>query len=198
MICQRINAHFRLSPNIKLFLQSLFDSLICSYNHEINLLKSELNIKSKQLLFYRHSLSRIHSQYVQNLIEVLSLGQQSFNKQLQTHLYEPLVNVITDFNRMNNEKTDESLKSFLFTFKIHIDQFNEVVHDLYQQITNGSKAVDQLFIETNKNMWNDIEKLQKKLLEDVSSIKLEHIPTDDQSCDKLSCLLENVFLDKNV
>ncbi|CAF1520699.1 unnamed protein product, partial [Rotaria sordida] len=99
-------------------------------------------------------------------------------------------NIINDFNRMNNEKTDDSLKSFLFTFKIHIDQFNEIVHDLYQQITNGSKAVDQLFIETNKQMWNDIEKQQKQLLDDISSIKNEQILTDEQSFDKLSHLLQ--------
>ncbi|CAF5216079.1 unnamed protein product, partial [Rotaria magnacalcarata] len=130
--------------------------------------------------------------------EILSTGQQSFNRQIQTHLYEPLVNVIKDFNRMNNEKTDESLKSFLFTFKIHIDQFNEVVHDLYQQITDGSKAVNQLFIETNKEMWNDIEKQQKKLLDDISLVNKEQMLTDDRSFDKLSQLLEMSHFEKNV
>ncbi|CAF4409010.1 unnamed protein product [Rotaria socialis] len=191
LICQRINSQFRLSPNIKLVLQSMIDSLICSYNHELHLLKLESNIKTKQLSFYRHSLANIHSQYIQNLIEILSTGQQSFNRQIQTHLYEPLVNVIKDFNRMNNEKTDESLKSFLFTFKIHIDQFNEVVHDLYQQITDGSKAVNQLFIETNEKMWSDIEKQQKKLLDDISLVKTEQIFTDDHSFDKLSQYFSN-------
>ncbi|CAF1621053.1 unnamed protein product [Rotaria magnacalcarata] len=198
LICQRINSQFRLSPNIKLVLQSMIDSLICSYNHELHLLKLESNIKTKQLSFYRHSLAKIHSQYIQNLIEILSTGQQSFNRQIQTHLYEPLVNVIKDFNRMNNEKTDESLKSFLFTFKIHIDQFNEVVHDLYQQITDGSKAVNQLFIETNKEMWNDIEKQQKKLLDDISLVNKEQMLTDDRSFDKLSQLLEMSHFEKNV
>ena len=130
-----------------------------------------MNIKTKQLSFYRHSLTNIHCQYIQNLIEILSNGQRLFNKQLQTHLYEPLVNILKEFNRMNNEKTDESLKSFLFTFKIHIDQFNEIIHDLYQQITDGSKATDQLFIQTNEQMWNDIEKQQKQLLDEISSIK---------------------------
>ncbi|CAF4567635.1 unnamed protein product [Rotaria sp. Silwood1] len=196
LICQRINSQFRLSPNIKLYFQSIIDSLICSFNHEINLLKLELNIKTKQLSFYRHSLTNIHCQYIQNLIQILSTGQQSFNKQLQIHLYEPLVNIIKEFNRMNNEKTDDSLKSFLFTFKIHIDQFNEIIHDLYQQITDGSKAVDQLFIETNEHMWNDIEKQQKQLLDDISSIKKEQISTDEQSFDKLSHLLQIFHVEK--
>ncbi|CAF0999026.1 unnamed protein product [Adineta steineri] len=142
LICQRINSQFRLSPNIKLYLQSIFDALIHSFNHEINLLKLELNIKTKQLSFYRHSLTTIHCQYIQNFIQILSTGQQSFNKQLQIQLYEPLVNIMKEFNRMNNEKTDESLESFLFTFKIHIDRFNEIIHDLYQQITDGSKTID--------------------------------------------------------
>ncbi|CAF1570474.1 unnamed protein product, partial [Rotaria sordida] len=106
LICQRINSQFRLSPNIKFYLQSIINSLICSFNHEINLLKLELNIKTKQLSFYRHSLTNIHCQYIQNLIQILSTGQQSFNKQLQIQFYEPLVNIINDFNRMNNEKTD--------------------------------------------------------------------------------------------
>ncbi|CAF4084587.1 unnamed protein product, partial [Adineta steineri] len=32
LICQRINSQFRLSPNIKLYLQSIFDALIHSFN----------------------------------------------------------------------------------------------------------------------------------------------------------------------
>ena len=179
-----------MSPNIKLYLQSIFDSLICSFNHEIHLLKLELNIKTKQLSFYRHSLTAIYCQYVQNLIQILSTGQQSFNKHIQKHLFEPLVTIIQEFNRMNNEKTDESLKSFLFTFKIHIDQFNEIVHDLYHQVTDGSTAVDQLFIQTNEQMWNDIEKQQQELLDHISSIKNEHIATDEQSLDKIFHLLK--------
>lgn len=167
----------------------MFNSLICSYNHEINLLKIELNIKSKQLSFYRNSLTTIHCQYIQNLIEILSTGQQSFNKQLQTHLYEPLVNIIKDFNRMNNDKTEESLKTFLFTFKIHIDQFNEITHDLYQQITDGSKAVDQLFIQTNEQMWNEINQQQKQLLNDISTIKNQENLTDEKSFENLVHLL---------
>jgi hypothetical protein len=153
----------------------------------MNLLKSELAIKTKQLSFYRHSLTNIHCQYVQNLIGILSTGQQSFNKQLQTHLYEPLVNIIKEFNRMNEEKTDESLKSFLFTFKIHIDQFNEIVHDLYQQITEGSKGIEQLFIQTNEQMWKDIEQEQKQLLDDLSTMKNEPNRT---SLDNLFHLLQ--------
>jgi hypothetical protein len=91
---------------------------------------------------------------------------------------------------MNNEKTDESLKSFLFTFKIHIDQFNEIVHDLYQQITEGSKVIDQLFIQTNEQMWNDIEKQQKQLLDEISSIKQEEVLIDKKSFDNLFHLLQ--------
>jgi hypothetical protein len=166
--------------------------LICSFNHEINLLKSELNIKTKQLSFYRHSLTNIHCQYIQNLIEIISTGQQSFNKQLQTHLYEPLVNIIKEFNRMNEEKTDESLKSFLFTFKIHIDQFNEIVHDLYQQITDGSKGIEQLFIQTNEQMWKDIEQQQKQLIDNLSTIKNDSNLTDPTSLDNLFHLLDVV------
>ncbi|UJR20845.1 hypothetical protein I4U23_023955 [Adineta vaga] len=181
LICQRINTQFRLSPNIKLYLQSIFDSLISVFNHEIHLLKLELNKKTQQLSFYRHSLTKIHCQYIQNFMEVLSKGQQSFNKQLQTILYEPLVNIMKEFNQMNNEKTDESLKSFLFTFKIHVDQFNEVLHDLYQQITDGSKATEQLFMETNEQMWKDIEKQQKQLLNEISSTKQEEIRCDKNS-----------------
>jgi len=196
LICQRINSQFRLSPNIKLYLQSLLNSLICSFNHEINLLKLELNIKTKQLSFYRNSLTNIHCQYIQNLIKILSIGQQSFNKQLQIHLYEPLVNIIKEFNRMNNEKSDESLKSFLFTFKIHIDQFNEIVHDLYQQITDGSKAIDQLFIQTNQQMWNDIEQQQKQLINDISTIKNEQILIDKKPFDNLFHLLQISDLEK--
>jgi len=97
---------------------------------------------------------------------------------------------------MNNEKTDESLKSFLFTFKIHIDQLNEIVHDLYQQITDGSKAIDQLFIQTNEQMWNDIEKQQKQLLDDISTIKNEQILTDEKSFDKLFHLLQISDIEK--
>ena len=179
MICQRINAQFRLSPNIKLFFRTLFDSLLCAFNHQIHLLNSELNIKTKQLSFYRHSLTNIHCQYIQNLISILSTGQQSFNKQLQTHLYEPLVNIIKEFNRMNEEKTEDSLKSFLFTFKIHIDQFNEIVHDLYQQITDGSKGIEELFIQTNEQMWKEIEREQKQLFEQISEIKNQPIEFDN-------------------
>jgi hypothetical protein len=91
---------------------------------------------------------------------------------------------------MNNEKSDESLKSFLFTFKIHIDQFNEIVHDLYQQITDGSKATDQLFIQTNEQMWNDIEKQQKQLLDEISSIKQEEVLIDKKPFDNLFHLLQ--------
>jgi hypothetical protein len=131
------------------------------------------------------------------LIKILSTGQQSFNKQLQTQLYEPLVNIIKEFNRMNNEKTDESLKSFLFTFKIHIDQFNEIVHDLYQQITNGSKATDQLFIQTNEQMWNDIDTQQKQLLDDITTIKQEQSLTDEKSVDNLLHLLQISDVEKN-
>lgn len=174
-----MNAQFRLSPNIKLFFRTLFDSLLCAFNHQIHLLNSELTIKTKQLSFYRHSLANIHCQYIQNLIGILSSGQQSFNKQLQTHLYEPLVNIIKEFNHMNDEKSEESLKSFLFTFKIHIDQFNEIVHDLYQQITDGSKGIDQLFIQTNEQMWKDIQCEQKRLLEQISQIKPQPIDSID-------------------
>ena len=74
---------------------------------------------------------------------------------------------------MNEEKTDASLKSFIFAFKIHIDQFNEVVHELYQQITEGSKGIEQLFLQTNEQMWKEIEQQQKQLLDDVSSIPME-------------------------
>ena len=180
-----MNAQFRLSPNIKLFFRTLFDSLICSFNHQIHLLQSEVNIKTKQLSFYRHSLSNIHCQYIRNLIGILSTGQQSFNKQLQTRLYEPLVEIIKEFNRMSNEKTDESLKSFLFTFKIHIDQFNEIVHDLYQQITDGSKGIEQLFIQTNEQMWKEIEDEQKQLLEQIAQMKNEPRESDQEAVDNL-------------
>ena len=91
---------------------------------------------------------------------------------------------------MNNEKTDESLKSFLFTFKIHIDQFNEIVHDLYQQITDGSKAIEQLFIQTNEQMWNDINKQQKQLLDNIATVKKEQILTDEKPFDNLLHLLQ--------
>ncbi|CAF1025701.1 unnamed protein product [Adineta ricciae] len=178
-LCQRINSQFRLSPNIKLYLQSIFNSLVSAFNHEIYLLKAELNMKTRQLSFYRHSLTKIHCQYIQNLIQILSTGQQSFNKQLQTVLYEPLVNIMKEFNKMNDEKSDESLKSFLFTFKIHVDQFNEILHDLYQQITDGSKATEQLFMETNEQMWRDIEQQQKQLIDEVSSIKHENSSLND-------------------
>jgi hypothetical protein len=97
---------------------------------------------------------------------------------------------------MNNEKTDESLKSFIFTFKIHIDQFNEIVHDLYQQITDGSKGIDQLFIQTNEQMWNDIEKQQKKLLDDISIIKNQENLTDEKSFDNLLHVLHMSDLQK--
>jgi hypothetical protein len=97
------------------------------------------------------------------------------------------VNIIKEFNRMNEEKTDESLKSFLFTFKIHIDQFNEIVHDLYQQITEGSKGIEQLFIQTNEQMWKDIEQQQKQLLDDLSTMKNEPNRT---SLDNLFHLLQ--------
>lgn len=192
-----MNAQFRLSPNIKLFFRTLFDSLICSFNHQIHLLKSELNIKTKQLSFYRHSLANIHCQYIKNLISILSTGQQSFNKQLQNRLYEPLVEIIKEFNRMNNEKTDDSLKSFLFTFKIHIDQFNEIVHDLYQQITDGSKGIEQLFIQTNEQMWKEIEGEQQKLLEQISLIKNEPLDADRTAFDNLVHFLQRTDLEKN-
>ena len=97
---------------------------------------------------------------------------------------------------MNVEKTDDSLKSFLFAFKIHIDQFNEVVHDLYQQITEGSKSVDQLFIQMNEQMWNDIEKQRKQLLDDITSIKQDENPSDNESVDKLLHLLQNFRVER--
>lgn len=129
-------------------------------------------------------------------MQILSMGQQSFNKQLQTQLYEPLVNIIKEFNRMSIDKTDESLKSFLFTFKIHIDQFNEVVHDLYQQITNGSKGIDELFIQTNKQIMTDIEKQQRQLLDDIASIKSQQILTDEEPFDTLTHLLQSSHVEK--
>ena len=90
---------------------------------------------------------------------------------------------------MNEEKTDESLKSFLFTFKIHIDQFNEIIHDLYQQITQGSQAIDQVFIETNEQMWKDIEQQQQQLADEIASLRKEPATTDPKASDKLLRLL---------
>ncbi|CAF0941811.1 unnamed protein product [Adineta steineri] len=98
---------------------------------------------------------------------------------------------------MNNEKTDESLKSFLFTFKIHVDRFNEIIHDLYQQITDGSKTIDQLFIQTNEQMWNDIEKQQKQLLNEISLIKQENISNDTKSFDDIFYLLQISDIEQN-
>lgn len=90
---------------------------------------------------------------------------------------------------MNNDKTDESLKRFLFTFKIHLDQFNEILQDLYQQITNGSKGIEELFKQTNEQMWNDIDKQQQQLLHDLSRIKSQDSLIDNKLFEKLVQLL---------
>ncbi|CAF1214252.1 unnamed protein product [Adineta steineri] len=160
--------------------------------------KSSANpIQTKQLSFYPHSFTTIHCQYIQNFIQILSTEQQSFNKQLQIQLYEPLVNITKEFNRMNNEENGESLKSFLFTFKIHIDRFYEIIHDLYQQITDGSKTIDQLFIQIKEQIWNDIKKQQKQLLNEISLIKQENISTDKKSFNDIFYLLRISDIEQN-
>lgn len=174
VICQRINEQFRLSPNIKIYLRTMFNALIVAFNHEIQLIQIESNIQKKQLEFYRRFLTKIQCEHVQNLVEILSNGQKLFNEQLQKRLYEPLVNIIKEFHRLNNEKSDEALKSFLFTFQIHLDRFNELVHELYEQINDGSKGVEQMFIETNQQMWKQIENQQKLLNDQIETIRKEN------------------------
>lgn len=166
----------------------MFDAVIAAYNHELKLLQLELNIKTKELSFYRHSLTTIHSEHIQNLFEMLSKGQKSFNEQLQRRFYEPLINVMNEYHRMSNDKTDESLKSFLFAFKIHLDQFNEIAQDLYEQIRRGTPAIDQLFIETNEQMWKQIQAEEKRFLEEIQSIK------DDQRSQPLHQCLDLLHL----
>lgn len=124
-------------------------------------------------------------------MQILSTGQQAFNRQLQVRLYEPLLNIVTEFNRMTHDKTDESLKSFVFTFKIHLDRFNEVIRDLYEQITDGSKAVEQVFMEANEQMWTTIDKQQKQLTDQIASVKQEPTMTTNQTAlEELSHLLQ--------
>ena len=168
LICQRINAEFRLSPNIKLYLQTMFDALIVEFNHELKLVQLEAKIQRKQLEFYRRSMTKLQCEHVQNLVEILSNGQKLFNEQLQKRLYEPLVTLITEFQRLNKEKSDEALKSFFFTFQIHLDRFNEIVYELYEQINDGSKGVDELFRQTNAQMWKQIEAEEKRLNEQIA------------------------------
>ena len=167
----------------------MFDALIACFNHEIQLLQIELKIQNKQLSFYRQTLMNIHCEHIRQLIEILSNGQHSFNKQLQLTLYEPLVILVKEFQRMSEQKTDESLKSFLFTVQIHIDRFNEVIQDLYQQITVGSQSVDRFFIETNEQMWKSIEQEQLKLIDQIESIQTQEMPKDSKPFDKLIQLL---------
>jgi len=87
---------------------------------------------------------------------------------------------------MNSEKTDDSLKSFIFTFKINLDRFNEIIRDLYQQITDGSKGIEQLFIETNQQMWKNIRQQQKQLFEQITSNQNQ---TNEHSLEKIYELL---------
>ena len=92
---------------------------------------------------------------------------------------------------MTHDKTDESLKSFVFTFKIHLDRFNEVIRDLYEQITDGSKAVEQVFMEANEQMWTTIDKQQKQLTDQIASVKQEPTMTTNQTAlEELSHLLQ--------
>jgi len=86
---------------------------------------------------------------------------------------------------MNSEKTDDSLKSFIFTFKINLDRFNEIIRDLYQQITDGSKGIEQLFIETNRT-HDDIRQQQKQLFEQITSNQNQ---TNEHSLEKIYELL---------
>jgi len=155
----------------------------------------ELNLKNRQLLFYRHHLTAIHCTYIQNLFGILSNGQKAFNQQLQTRLYEPLSNLMREFDRMSNEKTDATLKSFLFIFKIHTDQFNEILRDLSEQITNGAKGTDQLFIDMNDKMWQEIKREQQLLTEKIATMKHEQMANAtvaDKSIDDLVRTLENI------
>lgn len=125
------------------------------------------------------------------MTEILARGQQSFNRQLQTTLYEPLTEIIKQFHRMNEEKTDDSLKSFIFTFKIHLDRFNEVVHDLYQQITDGSQSIEKTFFEINQQMWKEIEQQQIQLVHEIHSIKQGQHHDKNDSLEKMFELLNN-------
>lgn len=126
-------------------------------------------------------------------MQILSTGQQAFNQQLRTQLYEPLVDILKEFNRMNKDKTDESLKSFLFTFKIHLDQLNEVTQDLYQQFLHGSKGLEQLFLQTNEQMWKEIDQEQKHLIQQIANLKNQ---PNEQSSDNLCDLLKISHIDK--
>jgi hypothetical protein len=74
---------------------------------------------------------------------------------------------------MTTSKTDESLKSFLFTFQICLDQFNEILRDLYEQVTHGSQTIEQIATDLHRSMWKDIEQEQTNVRDRIVSIKQE-------------------------
>jgi len=168
VLWQRLNnSNSKFSPNVKLLLKQIFDSMIVAFNYKYSLLEQTNEMKEKELKFYRCNLVKIHFKHVETLLRVIIQGQQEYNRQLTTNLLEPLTAIMTEYAKMERQPTEECLRTFLFTFKIHVDQFNELIQNLNEQVTTG---VDQLFSETKQMMIKDIRQCQENLLDEFRQL----------------------------
>ncbi|CAF0811503.1 unnamed protein product [Didymodactylos carnosus] len=189
-------ASYKFSPNIKIILKSIFDSLIAAFNHKYSGLQLKTETKEKELEFYRH-ITKIHYTHVQTVLKVITCGQMYFNEQLKNTLYEPLNNIMNEYHKMSKQPTENCLRTFLFTFKIHVDQFEETLHDLEELVKNGVKASEQLFIETNDTMITEIKRSQQNLLKEFHRLNEKQAKISMASEKSLDDLFDTLNISSN-
>lgn len=171
-------------------LNQLIQALVKAYNYKVYMLQSQTKCLREEVK-YHQQVYNLQLKYTESLFQAIREAYSSFEATSNDLIVKPLNVVLEAFIELSQSASEESLKSFIQTFKNQAPQLNNIVETLQVKEENesdGSKVLSQYgeeFFQALEKLVRFEQSRRDKEVSRVEEIKNEQARLDQELRDLL-------------
>ncbi|XP_041465194.1 uncharacterized protein LOC121415884 [Lytechinus variegatus] len=154
-------------------VKSVIDAVIKASNYSRRVSKMEAKACVEELRFHQ-ALYDVQFKYMDSLYAAVREAYMMFEDSIQKTLCDPMKEVMSSFERLKQTASEEALREFLTSFKLHKSQLETAVEGLTQTRGQGAEAISEhgdQFLDAVKAVAEKTAKERDRLAEELEEVK---------------------------